>query len=53
MAAKTWACPNCTCLNMLPQVDDDGLETKCIACKFDVRITKTGKLDHRAIAPRS
>lgn len=53
MAHKTWTCPSCTCLNNLPQVDDDGADVHCVACKFPVHITKTGKLEHAAIAPNS
>jgi Zn ribbon nucleic-acid-binding protein len=50
---KTFQCPNCTCLNVLPQVDEDGAHVKCVACKFEIFITKTGKLEHGPIAPNS
>jgi hypothetical protein len=53
MGVKTIACPNCTALNLLPQVDDDGAEIHCVACKLPMHITKTGKLNHPPIAPRS
>lgn len=53
MSHKVWKCPSCGCLNKLPQVDDDGADELCVACKFPVHISKTGKLDHAAIAPNS
>ena len=53
MGVKSLQCPNCTCLNVLPQVDDDGADITCVACKFAIHVTKTGKLEHGQIAPRS
>jgi len=53
MAVKSIACPNCTALNIMPQVDEEGADLQCIACKFPFHVTKTGKLEHKAIAPRS
>jgi uncharacterized paraquat-inducible protein A len=50
MGVKTFNCPNCTCVNVLPQVDDDGTEVKCVHCKIPVTITKTGKISTPPIA---
>ena len=53
MGVKTLECPNCTCLNTLPQTDEDGADVTCVACKFPIHVTKTGKLEHPPIAKRS
>jgi len=53
MGVKTLQCPNCTCLNVLPQVDEDGADLQCVACKFPIHVTKTGKIEHAPIAPNS
>lgn len=53
MATKTWSCPSCTCLNLLPVVDQDGADLKCVACKLEIHLDPDGKLNHGAIAPRS
>jgi hypothetical protein len=46
MAAKTWACPACGCLNPLPATDKDGHDAACVSCKFPVHISEQGKLNH-------
>lgn len=53
MAAKTFACPSCTAVNALPATDADGVDVKCVACKFPVHIDAKGKLTHEAVAPNS
>ncbi len=53
MGVKTWQCPNCTCLNILPQTDDSGADLKCVACKLEVHLDKVGSLTSGPIAPKS
>jgi len=53
VGVKTFACPNCTCVQTLPQTDDDGVTIKCIHCHVPVEISKTGKVSTAPIAPRS
>lgn len=50
---KTFACPNCTAVNLLPAVDKDGADLHCVHCKFPIHVDAAGKLSHPPIAPNS
>lgn len=53
MGLKTFECPNCTCVQTLPQTDDDGVTLNCIACKVPITVTKAGKVSTAPLAPKS
>ncbi len=45
MGLKTYFCPNCNCVLVLPQFDGETVVT-CIACHVPVTLAmKAGKLD--------
>ncbi len=51
MAGKTLACPACGCLNVMPAVDQDGADLKCVSCQFAVHLAADGTVTHTALAP--
>jgi len=52
MALKSFECPNCTCVQVLPSVDDDTV-IKCIHCSVPITISKAGKATTAPLAPKS
>ena len=53
MGVKTFECPNCTCVQHLPQTDDDGATVNCLHCKVPITISKSGKVTTAPLAPKS